>query len=194
MGDKKIYNTLGASNHSDEDRAENDFYATPKRVTQMLLDKEKFNNNVLEPCCGIGHISEVLIENNYTVTSFDLIDRGYGEGNIDFFKYDKKFDGDIVTNPPYSQALKFLQHGLNLIDEGNKIAMFLRLQFFEGKSRYLFFKNNPPKVVYISVNRISPEKNGVFVSDKHQGAVCFAWFVWKKGFKGETVIKYFNEK
>ena len=71
MGDKKIYNTLGASNHSDEDRAENDFYATPKRVTQMLLDKEKFNNNVLEPCCGIGHISEVLIENNYTVTSFE---------------------------------------------------------------------------------------------------------------------------
>lgn len=97
-----IYRTLGASNHLGN-REENDFYATSPLATELLLELENFNENILEPCCGKGHISEVLKKSGYKVTSSDLIDRGYGEVK-DFFDY-KEFNGDIITNPP----LKFLK-------------------------------------------------------------------------------------
>src|ERR1039457_4486526 len=69
-----------------KNRKENDFYATPPYAVQALLDKEQFIGNILEPACGEGHISKVLINNNYKVDSFDLIDRGYG-AKQDFLTY-----------------------------------------------------------------------------------------------------------
>jgi len=36
-------------------------------------------------------------------------------------------------------------------------------------------------------------KNGDFESKKKEGsAVAYAWYVWEKGYKGETVIKWIN--
>ena len=59
------------------DRKENDFYPTPKWATEQLLKYEKFDGDIWEPACGDGAISEVLKEHGYTVTSSDIIDRGY---------------------------------------------------------------------------------------------------------------------
>ena len=57
---KSIYTTLGASNHVDEERQENDYYATHPKAVEMLCDLETFSKDILEPCCGEGHISKVL--------------------------------------------------------------------------------------------------------------------------------------
>lgn len=67
--------------------------------------------------------------------------------------------------------------------------MFLKLQFLEGKNRKKFFKENPPKVVYVSSSRLECGINGKFSGTS---AVAYAWFVWEKGFKGEPVIRWFN--
>ena len=61
----------------------------------MSIELELFEN-ILEPACGEGHLSEVFIKNGIQVTSSDLIDRGYGIQK-DFFEYNN-WDGDIVTN------------------------------------------------------------------------------------------------
>ena len=34
--------------------------------------------------------------------------------------------GDIITNPPYKYALEFIEKALELIPEGNKVAMFFK--------------------------------------------------------------------
>lgn len=39
---------------------------------------------------------------------------------------------------------------MSIINEGNKVAMFLKVQFLEGKSWKEFFKKYPPKIVYVS--------------------------------------------
>ena len=65
-------------------REEEDFYPTHPSITQMLLDREKLEGTIWEPSCGKGDMSEVLIDYGYDVFSTDLIDRGYGEGGIDF--------------------------------------------------------------------------------------------------------------
>ena len=37
-----------------DDREKDDFYPTPSAATQVLLDRQKFIGNVLEPACGDG--------------------------------------------------------------------------------------------------------------------------------------------
>lgn len=75
--------------------------------------------------------------------------------------------------------------------------MFLKLTFLEGKRRKELFKKQPPKIVYVSSSRLGCAKNGEFNIDKDGelnmgGAVAFAWFVWEKGYTGDTIIKWFN--
>ena len=50
------------------------------------------------------------------------------------------FSGDIITNPPYKYALEFVEHALNIVQQGRKVAMFLKLTILEGKARKAFFK------------------------------------------------------
>ena len=181
--------TLGANNHSDVIREVNDYYATDPRAVEMLLEKEKFNSIILEPSCGEGHISRVLLDRGYAVKSSDLIDRGFGDVK-DFFEIDE-FNGDIITNPPYKIALDFVKHSLDIIPEGNKVAMFLKLQFLEGKARKEFYKNNPPKKIYVASGRLVCAMNGDFEKYK-SSAVAYAWFIWEKGYKGSPEIDWIN--
>jgi 2-polyprenyl-3-methyl-5-hydroxy-6-metoxy-1,4-benzoquinol methylase len=69
---KSVFITLGASSHSKEARQEHDYYATENRATELLLTLETFSPNILEPCCGGGHMSEVLIKRGYNVESYGL--------------------------------------------------------------------------------------------------------------------------
>lgn len=142
---KSTYTMLGASNHSDHEREDNDFYATDPKALELLLDLEEFDPFVWEPACGKGHLSEVLKKRGYIVRSTDLIDRGYGTGNVDFLKTDSPFNGDIITNPPYKYAQEFVEHALSLIQEGNRVAMFLKLTFLETEGRAKLFGTAPPK-------------------------------------------------
>jgi len=183
-----IFTTLAASSHSKGEREINDYYATDPRAVPLLLENESFTN-ILEPCCGEGHISKQLKKEGLEVTSSDLIKRGYGEFK-DFYKYNK-WDGDIVTNPPYKYAQKFIEHSLRIIPIGNKIAMFLKLLFLESKGRKSLFINYPPKTLYVSSSRLNCAKNGKFELYPNS-AVAYGWYVWEKGFIGNTVIKWIN--
>lgn len=193
MEKKKITNsmrTLGSTSITKADREENDFYATEPKAVELLLAEETFANNILEPCCGKKHITNVLEQAGYTVKSSDLIDRGVGADVQDFFKI-TDWGGDIISNPPYKNALDFVKHSLDIVKEGSKVAMFLKILFLEGKTRKEFFLENPPKVIYVASGRLNCAKNGDF--DKYTtGAVCYAWFVWEKGFTGEPVIRWIN--
>jgi len=189
-----IYKTLGATNHTDKEREENDYYATEPKAAELLLELETFSKNIWEPACGEGHLSEVFIKNGYQVRSSDLIWRGYGDLTIDFLKHTEKWDGDIITNPPYKFAKEFIQKSLELIEDGSKVAMFLKVQFLEGKARKKLFLENPPKIVYVSSSRLLCAKNGEFQKMIESGgsAVAYAWYIWEKGYKGDTIIKWFN--
>lgn len=72
--------------------------------------------------------------------------------------------------------------------------MFLKVQFLEGKARRELFRSHPPKVVYVSSSRLLCAPNGDFEHATKNGgsAVAYAWFVWEKGFKGDTVVKWIN--
>lgn len=191
-GATSVVKQLGASNHCNYERQRDDYYATEPKATEWLCRLEKFNGKqILEPSCGEGHMSEVLKANGYDVVSRDIVDRGYGDVADFLSKDNAKWDGDIVTNPPYKYAREFVEKALQIIPEGNKVAMFLKLQFLEGKSRLELFRTNPPARVWVSSTRLKCAMNGAFDSIPGS-AVCYAWFVWEKGFKGDTIVRWFN--
>ena len=191
-----IYMTLGASNHTEKEREVNDYYATEPKAVELLLEQERFSLWVWEPACGEGHISEVLKGHGYDVFSSDLIDRGYKDAVIrDFFDTVQNYEArDIITNPPYKYAKDFVEHALNISPDGTKVAMFLKVQFLEGKERRKLFEKYPPKVIYVASGRLLCAKNGEFEKMRQGGgsAVAYAWFVWEKGFKGAPKIKWIN--
>ena len=179
---------LGAHNECKEEREEHDYYATTPKAAEWLIRLEKLNKHIWECACGEGHLSKVFTANGYDVLSTDLIDRGYGLGGVDFLQCKDTFNGDIVTNPPYRYAQDFIEHALELIEDGNKVCMFLKVQFLEGKARRKLYETSPPKTVYISSSRLQCGRNGVFTDSM----VAYAWYVWEKGYKGNTTIKWFN--
>ena len=186
---QSIVGCLGASNHSAGERELHDFYATDPIAAEWLIQLEELNHNIYECACGQGHLAKVFENHGFNVKATDLVNRGYGQGGVDFLACEEKFDGDIVTNPPYSMAQEFIEHSLFLVNDGNKVCMFLKVQFLEDKQRRHLFEQFPPKRVWVSSSRIACIKNGVEVCSAIQ---AYAWYVWEKGYQGDTVLKWFN--
>lgn len=153
------FTTLGASNHTDEERERNDYYATDPIAIDKLSQAMDIPHNVWECACGAGHLSEKMAEMGCNVYSSDKIDRGYGEV-MDFLSSTEMPDGCecIITNPPYKYALEFIEHAMELLPVGGLCIMFLKTTFLEGQKRYdRLFKNTPP---------------GVHVPIRKEGSLC----------------------
>lgn len=187
-----IFKILGASSHTDKEREKDDYYATDPIAVEKLLAVEKPFKNIWECACGEGHLSKRLKEHGYNVYSSDLVDRGYGEGIWDFLSMRScpaLDEFDILTNPPYKYAKEFVLKALELVNEDRKVYMFLKLTFLEGKARYVeLFSKYPPETIYVFSERVSCSKNGD--ENFYHGAVCYAWFVWQKGYNGVTEVKW----
>ena len=195
MSKESIYRMIGASNHTEEERQSEDYYATdPIAVDALIKGGAEIDHNIWECACGEGHLAKRLEEHGFNVKSTDLIDRGYGEGGVDFFEQTECFNGDIVTNPPYSMAKSFVEHALEIIPNGHKVFMFLKLTFLEGKARRKLFDRKELKTVWVSTSRINCAKNGDFERLKISGgtALAQAWFEFQKGYNGDPVIKWIN--
>ena len=189
---KAVFTCLGASNHALEERQKEDYYATDPRAAQLLLEVEPDLDNIWECACGGGYLAEEFRKAGKLNFATDIIDRGYGDGTRDFLDENIiEYCGDIVTNPPYKYAKEFIEKALDIIPDGHKVCMFLKITFLEGKNRKKLFKQNPPKTIYVCSGRIPCAKNGDF--DKYpSSAIAYAWYVWEKGFKGQPIIKWIN--
>lgn len=205
------FKCLGASSHAEHEREENDYYATDPIAAELLLEVEPKLNNIWECACGEGHLAKVFEKAGKLAKMSDIVNRNNDSRIeiIDFLDFGKggllapavrNLPYDIVTNPPYKFSTPFVQKALDIIAEGRKVCMFLKLTYLEGKERKAFFQKYPPKVIYVSSSRITCAMNGEFEKvnpktgkiEKQSSAVCYAWFVWEKGFKGDPVVKWIN--
>ena len=180
--DKSVFSNIGASSHSNYEREKNDYYATDPIAVSMLhhtglLDP---NRRLWECACGDGMMSKELERLGYDVISSDLYDRGYGIRGIDFLEQSEleRFNGDIITNPPYKFINDFIVKGLKLT--GQKLFIFCRVQTLEGQERYKrIFRDNPPSWVLPFVKRVPCYRGGeISQFQKKSSAVCYAWCVW----------------
>lgn len=134
---RSTHAVLGARNYAQNERENNDYYATEPKAAHLLMEVEQFS-------------------------------------------------------PTYSKAQEFVEHALDISSDGCKVAMFLKIQFLEGKARRDLFEKYPPKTIYVSSSRLRCAMNGDFEKYAKSTAVCYAWYVWVKGYTGDTVIKWIN--
>ena len=151
-----------------------DFVRTPKEITEALLRYEKFDGEILEPCCGDGAISKVL-EKEYKVKSFDKFEYGFGEQK-DLFEITKQYD-NIITNPPFTQQQLVKKHLLSLTKK--KLALLWYVKNLGNEIETKTSKNL--KCVYVFNKKI----NWVEV----KLGWLFAWYVWEIGYEGDVIIK-----
>lgn len=186
--------TLGARNDALHERVEDDYYASNPKAAEYLLSVESFSN-IWECAVGGGHLAEIFKSKGSLSRCSDIIDRGYPNTEIiDFLQFNEKWRGDIITNPPFQFAINFMKKGLEVIEEGNKLALFLPVRYLTGKARGKVFVEHPPKSVHVSSCTVSLKcaRNGDFGLKTTSGASEYMWVVWQKGFTGNTSLNWFN--
>lgn len=153
-----------------------DFYASPPMAVEALLRVEKFTGAIWEPACGDGAISTVLQDHGYDVVSTDLVERGYGQGRIDFLMEQQALAPNIVTNPPYKNGTDFAEHSCRLAK--GKVAFLMRLVWLEGARRKKLFEQTRLKRVWVFSKRIPRMHRAGYTGKTTSSSIAFAWFVW----------------
>ena len=165
-----------------------DYYPTPAWATRALLAYEKFEGTILEPCCGDGAMSKVLVETENPIMSSDLYDRGYGAVR-DVFNYSEPVD-NVVTNPPFNIATDIILHMMPLFRK--KMAFFLRTAFLESVSRYnMIYSVHPPSRVHVFTKRVTlyPVTHE---NKTNGGTTSYAWFVWERDKPTRTELNWIS--
>ena len=142
--------------------------------------------------CQSGWKSAVTTLYQQTLWIADMV-----RGGVNFF--DQKQMPDrctaIVTNPPYKFATEYVLHALRLLPTDGLLCLFLKTTFAEGKERYQrIFGVTPPALVLQCSERVLCARNADFDGMIAGGgsAVSYAWWVWRKGYKGDTTLDWIN--
>lgn len=166
-------------------RRQDDFYRTPRWMTEALLRRLRlhFNWTLFEPAAGDGAIVTPLRARGYRVVTNDLVtrppfrlDSEGGDARLEHVWRAAQFTfGPLdvsVSNLPFDVAFPIVQRALEFSEQG--IAMLLRISFVEPTDdRGPWLALHPPARVIV-LPRYSFRGVG---SDM---ATC-AWFVWNIG-------------
>jgi hypothetical protein len=160
-----------------------DNFPTPPWATRALLEMVIHNELIgkrscLEPACGAGHMSKVLVDHFDSVTSSDIYNYGFGKV-VDFCSgyYDAESFDWVITNPPFKLAEQFVFEGLRVAKVG--VALLTRTVFIESAGRYeRLFKDTPPSTMAQFAERVPMVKGRL---DKNATtATGYAWLIWLK--------------
>ena len=158
-----------SSTNRGAERQPHDLYPTPAPAIDALLNVMHYSPLIRfhEPCKGAGAIYDRV----------DCANKSYCEisEGIDYLQRVVHFTGDlIITNPPFSLALEFLQKSLQ---EADTVVYLLRLNFLGSQKRKAFWQANPPSHVLVL------SKRPCFTGDGRTDSIEieYAWFCWDRG-------------
>ncbi|MFN7177492.1 MAG: hypothetical protein ACK4MX_11465, partial [Thermaurantiacus sp.] len=197
---------IGTRTASKEERG-NNLYETPREAMATLLALEDFSARIWEPACGRGAIARELEDAGHEVLLSDLVDYGTAtkDGECqevgDFLATRLAPDGvrgawrgalpvatDIVTNPPYGEALNgFVAHALKA-HRPKKMALLLNLNFLCGTDdadRNFVLDENPPARILIFSRRLPMMHRDGYEGPRASSQMNTAWFIWEQDADGQ---------
>lgn len=146
----------------------NDVVFTPLWLTKQICKMFPIAGKVLEPCKGEGAFLKYLPKN----TDWCEITE-----NRNFYDYNTKVDW-IVTNPPYSDFNRFLDHSFALAD--NIVLLVPVAKMFKSyNTLYSIFEYGG----FVEIHTLPASKAGFPF-----GFPCGVYYL-KRGYKGQTTIK-----
>tara|TARA_R110002153_G_scaffold154516_2_gene306573 strand:- start:2402 stop:2995 length:594 start_codon:yes stop_codon:yes gene_type:complete len=146
----------------------NDVVFTPDWLAKQIVDMFDIKGKVLEPCKGEGAFLQ------YLPTDTDWCEIAEGKN---YYDYDKKVDW-IVTNPPYSDYNRFLEHSFKLADNIVLLVPVAKMFKSMGTMSDIFNYGG-----FVEIHTLPSSKAGFpfgFPS---------AVYYLKRGYKGDTKIK-----
>lgn len=173
-----------------------DFYETPVIALDGLASTGFFNQcgkKFLEPSAGKGAIVKYVKKYVSDIAAYEIQEQFTPELNslnvnvlIGDFLQSQPVEYDIiVSNPPYSQVLEFINHCRLCLSDQGKMAFLLRLPFVASVKRYYFFADYRP--VEINVLSQRPKFGGDNID-----SCDYAWFEWRKESAKETKFNWIS--
>ena len=171
------------------ERNRNDFYNTPKSLTEYLFKVEDFDfdKTVCEPACGQNAITDVLKQrwSSSLITSYDR--------EIDFLRDNRSYDY-IITNPPFSQALDFIKQAKKRAT--NKFCFLMPLNYLHGKARYnevYSDKRYGLSAVHVFTRSLLLDDQPIRHDGKAKaGMLVLAWYVFTNGYSGHPALSWID--
>lgn len=152
-----------------------DFYATPITAFAPLIP---FLPKVRtwEPAQGDGRLVRAMAAFGIDAHGSDLFPQDNGGEAIDFLKTGGHHWPCIVTNPPFSLAVEFIDHAFAHSDH---VFMLLRLNFLGSKKRKAWWAMHEPDAIFVLSSRpkFCKNKKGKWATD----ACEYGWFYWSTG-------------
>lgn len=184
------------------ERAEWDFYPTdPEHVEEAFNHLPEESNGwafepqrILDPCAGDGvygwfareRFRHAYIEGmDIRPIKFNKYSYNVGK-NGDFLRASddvEPFDL-VISNPPFVVAREFVEHSFRMLRPGGVVNFLLRAQFAESEGRYEWFQRYRPRYIVTCSDRPS------FREDGSPDPAHYAFFVWQKGWEGETIHRW----
>jgi hypothetical protein len=175
------------------ERDGDDFYVEPRWVDDQLFKIEGFDRHrpLLDPCCGLGRISEAAKVAGYHVEAADLVDRGYPGTKIEDFLDRRAPAVSIIANPPFDQVEDFARHSLlNL--RAAKVALILPTARLNAAHRWL--RELPLSRIWLLTPRPSmPPGHIILAGEKPKGGKKdFCWLIFERGYVGAAQIGWLH--
>ena len=146
----------------------NDVVFTPDWLAKQICEMFSISGEVLEPCKGEGVFLKYLPKNTEWC---EIVD------GKNFYDYTKKVDW-IVTNPPYSDYNRFLEHSFNLAENIVLLVPVAKMFKSMGTLRAILTYGG-----FVSIHILPASKAGFPF-----GFPCAIYYL-KREYKGQTVIK-----
>jgi hypothetical protein len=169
-----------------------DSYPTPPIAVEALLGAEPGTlhpgASVFEPAAGAGNIVRVLRNRHIACVAADIVERGFALDHIgDFLALTRAPDGctAIITNPPYRLAEQFAAHALDLVPD---VFLLLRLAFLESARRTELLERSGLRAVHVFRKRLPRMHREGWDGPRTTSSMCFAWFAWRRGYRGPVVL------
>ena len=183
-------------------------YTTPAWATEALIASDELDYCKIfwEPCCGMGHISDVIIEAiekrwkpGKKIQSTDLYNHGYEfcTPSVNFLDYTDDEVDCIITNPPFDRVgthFAMLKHALSMPNV-KKVAFFMPVQFLETPDRAQWLEASQHfSRMYSFANRVKCLTQGSEELSGNNTAKHFAWFIFDKDHDGTPATIHFLYK
>jgi hypothetical protein len=152
------------------------FYGTPPEAIERLLDYERaaikaHGDRVWEPACGRGNLVGPLERAMFQVVATDINEDCRGQGGRNFLDEKELLAPSIVTNPPFTLAVPFFFHALEL--GAGYIALLGKAQWWHAQDRDRVWKAWRPARIYAITWRLDFEGKGQAMMD------C-SWTIWDR--------------
>lgn len=163
-------NFLGISTN----RNKNDFYPTPKEVTQAFLNAVDWPSNlrVWEPACGQNHMVNVLRTHFDSVIGTDI--------ENDFLTAEMMDVDACITNPPFNLSVEFIKKATLY----PYAAMLLKSTYWHSAKRTKLFYDRPPSKILCLNWRPQFDQR----IEKSSPTMDFIWTVWEPDSKTTEFI------